>query len=71
MSYAELIVAVSIAYVLIGLVFVVIFVSAGVARFDHVARGTSLAFRALILPGSLALWPVLAVKWMSRTRERT
>jgi len=71
MTVAELIVAGSAAYVLVGLVFGVLFVSVGVARFDHAARGTSLAFRALILPGSVALWPVLAVKWMSRTRERT
>lgn len=68
MTPAEAIVAVFAAYALIGLAFGLVFVSVGVGRFDHAARGTSLAFRALILPGSAALWPVLAVKWINRTR---
>lgn len=71
MTPAEAIVAVFLAYALLGLAFGLVFVSVGVGRFDHAARGTSLAFRALILPGSAALWPVLAVKWIARTRGRT
>lgn len=71
MSAADVIVAVFAAYALVGLVFGLVFVSVGVGRFDPAARGTSPAFRALILPGSAALWPVLAVKWITRTRGRT
>ena len=71
MTAAELIVAGSAAYLLVGLVFGLFFVSAGLDRFDPAARGSSRTFRALILPGSAALWPVLAVKWVSRTRGRT
>jgi hypothetical protein len=70
MTAAELIVVGSAAYLLVGLAFGAYFVSAGVVRFDPAARGTSTAFRALILPGSVALWPILAVKWIHRTRER-
>lgn len=69
MTAAELVVAAFSAYALAGLVFGVFFVSVGVGRFDHAARGTSPAFRALILPGSAALWPLLAAKWIARTRE--
>lgn len=71
MSGAELIVAVVAIYLVVGLVFGLLFVSVGVARFDPAARGTSPAFRVLILPGSVALWPLLAAKWIARTRETT
>jgi hypothetical protein len=56
--------------VFVGLVFGVNFLSVGVDCFDHESWGTTLSFRALILPGSVAFWPVLAVKCVSRTRER-
>ena len=63
MTGPELVLLVVAAYVLAGSVFALAFVTVGVARLDPVARGTSWAFRALILPGSAALWPVLTVKW--------
>jgi hypothetical protein len=45
---------------LVGLAFVL----AGVSRTDHAAKGSSIGFRLLILPGSVALWPLVLVKWM-------
>lgn len=57
-------------YLLTGLFFGVAFVSVGVSKIDHAARGTSPVFRLLILPGSVALWPLLAVKWV-RHRKGT
>lgn len=57
------------AYALAGLLFALAFVTVGVSRIDPAARGTSWVFRALILPGSAALWPVLAVKWARRMGE--
>ncbi len=71
MTAAELFVKVGAAYCAVGLLFGLAFVSVGVARFDHAARGTSVAFRALIIPGSVALWPLLLVKWTTRTRDHT
>ena len=50
-------------YALLGLVFAVPFVVFGVARVDAAARGASLGFRLLILPGVVALWPLLAQRW--------
>ena len=50
-------------YVILGAIFAVAFVARGVDRIDSAARGTGLGFRALILPGVVALWPVLLRRW--------
>ena len=51
------------SYVVVGLAFALAFVSIGIRRVDHVADGSGIGFRALILPGTVALWPLLAVRW--------
>jgi len=53
------------AYVAAGLAFAVAFVSAGVTRIDAEARGAGLGFRLLILPGSVAFWPLLLRRWLA------
>lgn len=50
-------------YLTCGLLFSVPFAAVGAGRIDGAARETSIAFRLLILPGIVALWPVLAAKW--------
>lgn len=52
------------AYTLLGLVFGGIFVTAGVQKLDSEARGSSLGFRLLILPGVAAFWPMLLARWV-------
>jgi hypothetical protein len=47
-------------YAALGLCFAGWFVIAGVGRISPAARGSGWGFRVLILPGSAALWPVLA-----------
>ena len=47
-----------------GLVFALLFIVLGVSRVDPSARGGSWGFRLLILPGSAALWPLLAWRWL-------
>lgn len=71
MTGPEIVLLVLAVYALAGTAFALAFVTAGVTRLDPAARGTSWAFRALILPGSVALWPVLAVKWAQHKQERT
>lgn len=63
MTGPELFLLVVAAYVIIGIVFALTFVTIGVTKLDPAARGASWAFRVLILPGSAALWPLLAAKW--------
>jgi len=52
------------AYAAIGVVFAVLFVTRGVGRVDPAARGSSWAFRLLVLPGVAALWPLMLLKWV-------
>ena len=65
-------------YALLGLGFALPFLRWGITRVDTAARGTSLGFRLLLLPGSVALWPLLAWRWrrggeppVERTAHRT
>jgi hypothetical protein len=46
-----------------GLLFALPFLAWGLPRIDTAARGSSLAFRLLILPGTVALWPLLLRRW--------
>ena len=71
MAFAEPILWIAFTYGVIGLLFALGFVTAGVGRVDAAARRAPIGFRLLILPGSLALWPVLLRKWMSATRRQT
>ena len=52
-------------YLVAGIVFAVFFLSRGIAKLDTTAQGSDLAFRLIILPGTVALWPVLLKKWMN------
>jgi hypothetical protein len=61
---AEFTLLIALAYVLCGLAVGVPFVLRGVDRVDASAQGASLGFRLLILPGTVALWPLMATKWV-------
>ncbi len=52
-------------YAGLGLVFGVAFVTRGAARIDPQAVGGSWGFRLAILPGVVALWPLVARRWAS------
>ncbi len=52
-------------YAGIGFIFAIAFVTRGVDRIDHNARGGGLGFRLLILPGAATFWPVLLRRWIS------
>lgn len=62
---AEMLVFALLGYAAVGLAFAAAFVTAGVARLDPAARGTSWRFRALIVPGSALLWPLLLGRWLA------
>jgi hypothetical protein len=63
MVIAETILSVCLLYLTCGVLLGVPFVLRGVERIDDATRGTSLGFRLLLLPGSIALWPLLAANW--------
>lgn len=53
------------AYTALGVAFALAFVTAGVKRIDSQAIGSSVGFRFLIFPGSVAFWPLLLRRWIS------
>ena len=57
------------AYLACGLVFAVPFALLGAKKIDpHAAHG-SWGFRLLIIPGSMALWPLLLKRWSNGTKQ--
>jgi len=46
-----------------GLLFALLFVTRGVDRLDRAAAGSTWGFRMVILPGVVALWPMLVRRW--------
>jgi hypothetical protein len=56
-------------YLACGLVFAITFVLSGVKKIDsHAARG-SWGFRLLIVPGTMAFWPLLFRRWLKGIHE--
>lgn len=63
MAVAELVVNVLGIYAAIGALFGIAFVIAGIGRIDPVAKGSTLGFRLIVLPGAALLWPLLLKRW--------
>ena len=56
-------------YLALGLGFAVAFALVGVKKVDpHAAHG-SWGFRLLIIPGTMAFWPLLLKRWTSGAHE--
>lgn len=62
------ILAVLAIYVAIGSILAVPFVIFGIGRVDHAAKDTPFTFRVLVLPGVIALWPLMLRRWLSPKR---
>jgi len=66
---AEWLVTLLLSYFAVGMLFAVVFITLGISRMDPVARGSGLGFRVIVLPGVIALWPFLLMRW-ARGGER-
>lgn len=51
------------AYIVLGVIFAMVFHRKALTTIDPATRQSSLAFRLLITPGIIALWPLLAARW--------
>ncbi len=56
-------------YLACGLVFAILFVLVGVKKIDPHASHGSWGFRLLIIPGTMALWPLMLKRWMGGASE--
>ena len=52
-------------YAAAGAVFALAFLSIGLPRIDHASKGAGLLFRLMIVPGLIALWPLMLVRWIA------
>jgi len=56
-------------YAILGVLFAGPFLRRGVSVIDPAAQGGSVGFRVMILPGVVALWPLLLTRWMRGRAE--
>lgn len=63
-TFAHILVFATAAYVGLGLLFASAFVTTGVGRIDPSAVHAPIGFRVVIIPGTIALWPLLAIRWV-------
>ena len=64
MLIAEIILLFAAAYALVGLLVSISFVMVGMGRVDAAARGAPWGFRIFMVPGCVALWPVVLTWWI-------
>lgn len=63
-TLASVLVGIAATWLAVGAVFSVPFLAVGAGRIDPLARTGSLGFKLTILPGVVALWPVLLLRWL-------
>ena len=51
-------------YLFAGFLFALVFVTIAVPRIDPDAKNSGAAFRLVIFPGSVALWPLIVLLWI-------
>jgi hypothetical protein len=51
-------------YVAVGIVFALCFVTVGAGRMDPSVQQSTRSFRVMLVPGAMALWPLLAWRWL-------
>jgi hypothetical protein len=56
-------------YLGLGLIFALFFVTKGVGKIDPTAKDGTIVFRLLIIPGTMAFWPLLAKRWWQKMAE--
>ena len=57
-------------YLLLGLLFAIAFAARGCKVLDEGADTSGVAFRLMIVPASLLLWPHLLRRWLSARGEQ-
>ena len=58
----------AVAYLALGALFAVPFLGWGAARMDAGIAASGVGARIMLLPGVIALWPVLMLRWLSGLR---
>jgi hypothetical protein len=70
LEIARVLVAAFELYTGAGLGFALMFLARGVVRVDPRVAGAPLTLRLVILPGIVALWPLVALRWFTAAKRR-
>ena len=57
------------AYALVGVLFALVYLIFALRRVDPGAAASPLRVKFLILPGIVALWPLLLLQWLAALRD--
>ncbi|MCB0558036.1 MAG: hypothetical protein H6573_10020 [Lewinellaceae bacterium] len=68
-AFVTLVVNLFLFYLLLGLLFALVFAWKGAGAIDAKAIQASWFFKLLILPGAMALWPLLLTKWIAKSKR--
>ena len=67
----EIILVTIAVYLILGLVFAIAFLAKGIEQTDEGARGSSIGFRIIIVPGVIVFWVLLLKKWLRANKENS
>ena len=56
-------------YLCYGIVFSIAFLVKGISRIDETTHGSTWGFKIIIIPGAIALWPLLLQKWIKAKKN--
>ncbi len=65
----EFVLIVVLIYLLLGVLFVIPFLTKGMTKVDETAHGGTIGFKIIIIPGAIVFWPFLLKKWMKAHRK--
>ena len=57
-------------YVVLGFAFMIPFIIKGAEKIDETARGASIGFRIIIIPGVIVFWIFLLRKWIKANNKK-
>ena len=64
MIAVKILLLLGLVYLLAWFVFAIFFLAKGINKIDPAVHGSGWGFRVIIIPGTIALWPLLLNKWM-------
>ena len=67
----EIILLILAAYLVVGFVFAIAFVTKGVERVDEGAHKATIGFRIIIIPGVMVFWPLMMKKWIASNKRNS
>ncbi|HET9744546.1 MAG TPA: hypothetical protein VFP97_02470 [Chitinophagaceae bacterium] len=64
MMIVQIILITASIYLLLGVLFVIPFLTKGLTKVDKGAHGGTIGFKIIIIPGVIVFWPALLLKWV-------